>query len=103
MLNKKLNKGRKARKTKWGFMPVPAVTCADGFDVSIQCSSGHYCSPRKDLDDVSLYTHFELGFPSELDELLEEYAEEPGTTETVFHRVPREVIEELLDNHGGIV
>lgn len=78
---------------------------ADGFEVSIQCSYSHRCAPKTTLEneDVDIYTAFELGFPSELDGLLAEYAEDEGTTETVFNFVPRLVVEKLIAKHGGIV
>ena len=45
----------------------------------------------------------ELGFPSQYDELIEEYAEDCDYTRTVYGYVPIEVVEKLLEKHGGIV
>lgn len=45
----------------------------------------------------------ELGFPSELDPILDEYAEEPGTSDTVFGYVPIAIVNELISKHGGII
>ena len=44
--------------------PHKGITCGDGFNISIQASSNHYCEPRIDGIDI-LYTSVELGFPSE--------------------------------------
>jgi hypothetical protein len=36
------------------------IKCADGYNVSIQASSGHYCTPRETMQDVQYYSSFEL-------------------------------------------
>lgn len=43
----------------------PIAVCADGFNLSIQASSMHYCRPSKDLQDGD-YSKVELGmsFPA---------------------------------------
>ena len=80
----------------------PAVYCADGFNVSIQAGEPWYCSPR--IDDASEYTHVELGFPSEEDELIESYAEDPeNLCDTVYGWVPVETVNELISKHGGFM
>lgn len=68
--------------------------CADGFEISIQQSPVHYCN----TDEV------ELGFPSEPDQLIMEYAEDASDpTETVYGCVPIPVVDKLVLKHGGIV
>jgi hypothetical protein len=77
------------------------VTCDDGYNVSIQASEGHYCTPRKDNAD---YTAVELGFPSVADDLLTTYAENSSKpTETVYGWVPVDVVAQLIVKHGGLV
>ena len=76
------------------------VMCADGFKVSIQASSAHYSVPR---DNVRAYRACELGYPSEADDLIKEYAEGEDYTDTVYAYVPAKVIQALLEKHGGIV
>ena len=76
------------------------VVCDDGFFVSVQASKTHYCRPRINSGP---YSRVELGFPSE--EVLEwmEYAEtseEP--TQSVYGWVPVEIVDEILEQHGGI-
>lgn len=77
-----------------------AIVCNDGFSVSAQGSSFHYCSPR--ITDDS-YTAIELGFPSQEDELINSFAEDNSQyTETVYGWVDMEIVEKLIDKHGGI-
>ena len=77
-----------------------AITCADGFNMSVQGSSFHYCSPR---DDSGSYTHVEVGFPSKKERVLMPYCGDPDKpTGTVYANVPVEVIAALIKKHGGI-
>jgi len=77
------------------------VVCADGFRISIQASSAHYSVPRA---KARAYRACELGYPSESDDLIKEYAEdETDYTDTVYAYVPAKVIQALLEKHGGIV
>ena len=78
----------------------PRLFCNDGFSISVQASSFHYCKPR--LDGIQDYESVELGFPSMEDELINEYAEDEPYTETVYGYVPIEIVEELINKHGGI-
>ena len=79
----------------------PRITCADGFSVSIQASASHYCQP---CTNDATYTHLELGFPSEAESSLMEYADSYGEpTETVYTYVPADTILRILESHGGIV
>lgn len=80
----------------------PPVKCKDGFSISIQASQYHYCSPRVDGDVI--YDEVELGFPSAEDELIAEFAEDPDDlTKTVYGGVPVEIVNQLIEKHGGIV
>lgn len=84
-----------------GFV-CPKAVCADGFEISIQASSAHYCFPRETGSDI--YMNYELGFPSCKDDLIASYAEDPGNpTETIYPMVPADVVEKLVEKHGGIV
>lgn len=79
--------------------PAERIVCADGFSISVQAGAGNYCSPR---DNVGDWHQFELGFPSEADELIQKYAEEPEyPTETVYGWVPMKVVVALVKKHGG--
>lgn len=87
-----------------GVLPmrqVRAIRCADGLELSVQASSGHYCTPRQDLGP---WTMVEVGFPSQRVEELMEYAEDPDKpTETVYGWVPVEVVEKIVNDHGGVI
>ena len=84
------------------FRPRPRVKCADGFSISVQANEYTYCSPR--ITYPGEYKAVELGYPSEPDELIEEYAEDwDDLTDTVYGYVPIEVVDKLLEKHGGIV
>ena len=80
----------------------PRVKCKDGFKISIQASEGHYCSPSVDGDVI--YNEVELGYPNMEDELIAEYAEDPDKlTDTVYGWVPVDIVNKLIEKHGGIV
>lgn len=80
----------------------PAIECADGFTISVQASEGHYCSPR--IDGADQYENVELGFPNMEEPLIADYAEDPDDlTLTVYGYVPIEVVNKLIEKHGGIV
>jgi hypothetical protein len=80
----------------------PRAICKDGFSISIQAGSGLYCHPRQDW--MYEYDMVELGYPSNPDDLIAEYAEDPDDlTGTVYAYVPVEVVDQLLEKHGGLV
>lgn len=80
----------------------PPVKCKDGFSISVQASKGHYCLPSVDGDVI--YDAVELGFPNAEEELIAEYAEDPDEpTNTVYGYVPVEIVNQLIEKHGGIV
>jgi len=80
---------------------VRKVVCRDGFSMSVQASSGHYCSPR---NDEGPWETVEVGFPSIIEPLLWDYADEPGAwTDTVYGYVPIELVAAVIEVHGGLV
>lgn len=77
----------------------PPVICKDGFTMSVQASINHYCKPRI---DEGPWTHVEIGFPNKIEPLLWQYAESPGEwTDTIYARVPVEVVAAVVEVHGG--
>jgi hypothetical protein len=84
------------------IMPsIPRLEMEDGFTMSVQAGSHSYSTPR---EMVGEYEELEVGFPSECEPLLEEYAEDSADlTETVYGYVPAEVILEVIEKHGGLV
>ena len=78
------------------------VVCADGFKMSVQAHEGSYCTPR--VSGADRYEEVEVGFPSEREELIMQYAEEPDApTQTVYGYVPVQIVTNVLAKHGGIV
>ncbi len=91
---------QKTNKKGHGYNIRPEITCKDGFKMSVQASAGHYCNPREDND---VYWSMEIGYPSSKEESILEYAEQPELpTDTVYGYVPNDVIDALIEKHGGI-
>ena len=81
------------------------ITCADGFGLSIQASASHYCSPKSNFGP---YDAVEVGYPSEQppDEWAEYYDGsisdfDNGDATGIFGYVPVEMVEALIEAHGG--
>ena len=87
---------------------LPKIVCADGFEMSVQVGFSLYSTPKK---IAKRYSAVEIGFPSEHEPLIEEYAEtfykEDGEdvtdyTDTVYPYVPVKIVDKVLKKHGGI-
>ena len=79
----------------------PRMVCNDGFVMSVQASSGHYCNPR--VDNAGWYNSVEIGYPSTEEPLIMEYAEnEDAPTDTVYGYVPVIVVDAVIEKHGGL-
>lgn len=89
------------RKDDDPFWLAPRITCADGFSLSVQVHSGAYCRPRDGIgpDWVSAEIGFPSATPSPEVMAYAEYSEDP--TDTVYGYVPIELIDSLIDAHGG--
>lgn len=89
----------------YGPEEIPEVTkrieCNDGFSISVQANTFSYCIPRE--NKAWPYSKVELGFPSTIDDLIEDFSEKPGSTKTVYPYVPIEIVNQLIEKHGGIV
>ena len=80
----------------------PRVQCMDGYSVSVQLGPRLYCSPR--VAGAAYYDKVELGYPSEEDPLINDYAEDSENyTDTVYGYVPVEIVDALFQKHGGII
>lgn len=78
------------------------VVCADGFKMSVQASEYNYCDPR--ISRAERYFSVEVGFPSEREALLMEWAEDSDRpTETVYGYVPSERVGLVIAKHGGMI
>ena len=84
----------------------PLIYCTDGFNMSVQAGETHYSTPKKHNADH--YESVEIGFPSVEEPLISEYVEStfddqpPKFTETVYPYVPVEIVDKVLEKHGGI-
>jgi hypothetical protein len=90
---------RETFKTE-GYYHRPRVICNDGFIMSVQGGTANYSSPRK---NCSMFSSMEIGFPSEKEILIMKFAEDKGNpTGTVYGWVDVDVIQSVIDKHGGI-
>ena len=85
---------------------LPKIICSDGFTMSVQVGYSLYSTPKK---VAKRYSAVEIGFPSEPEELIKEYAEfapfdEDTTdyTDTVYPYVPVKIVDKVLKKHDGI-
>ena len=87
---------------------LPQIVCSDGFKMSVQVGFSLYSTPKK---VAKRYSAVEIGFPSEHEPLIEEFAEtfykEDGEdvtdyTDTVYPYVPVRIVDKVLKKHGGI-
>ena len=86
---------------------LPHIVCEDGFSMSVQVGYSLYSTPKK---VAKRYSAVEIGYPSEHEPLIEEYAEftpfdedeEPDYTDTVYPYVPVKLVNKVLKRHGGI-
>lgn len=81
---------------------VPKLVCMDGLKLSVQASSGHYCSPR--TSNEARYDKVEVGFPSEKVDALMPYVEDPNglPTQTVYAYVPVDILNQVIHDRGGL-
>ena len=78
------------------------IVCKDGFTMSVQANESAYCTPRN--SNISKYTAVEVGYPSDIEDLLMEWAESPDKpTATIYGYVPATQITLVVAKHGGIV
>jgi len=85
---------------------LPHIVCTDGFTMSVQVGYSLYCKPKK---VAKRYSEVEIGFPSDHEPLIEEYAEcftfeelDIDFTNTVYPYVPVKIVDKVLKKHGGI-
>ena len=91
------------------FLVLPRIHCKDGFSISIQVHNGNYCASENGVHTFGTdWKLVEWGFPSEQIDAekyhAEEnfYEEEIDTTQTVGGYVEIELMDTLLQEHGGI-
>ena len=91
------------------YFVLPRIHCKDGFSISIQVNNGNYCASENGVHTFGTdWKLVEWGFPSEQIDAekyhAEEnfYEEEIDTTQTVGGYVEIELMDTLLQEHGGI-
>ena len=81
------------------------IVCSDGFTMSVQANEYAYCEPR--YTGAEQYETVEIGYPSQREELLMEYAEssynDTDPTDTVYAYVPAALVFAVIVKHGGMV
>ena len=91
------------------YFLLPRIHCKDGFNISIQVNRGNYSASENGVHIFGTdWKLVEWGFPSEqidakkynAENYLEE--EEIDTTQTVGGYVEIELMDQLLQEHGGI-
>lgn len=83
--------------SKSGIIRSNKVKCKDGFEIGVQASIWHYCTPRATLRNGERYKKLELGYANAREDLLEEYRDG-----VVYPYVPVDLVNEVLAKHGGI-
>ena len=85
---------------------LPHIVCTDGFTMSVQVGYSLYSTPKK---IAKRYSAVEIGYPSEHEPLIEEYAEcytfeelDIDFTDTIYPYVPVKIVDKVLKKHGGI-
>ena len=76
------------------------LICRDGFSFSLQAGPAHYSEPKAIAEK---YDAWEIGYPSEVEPLWLDW-QEPGhgPTESVYGWVPNDVVNAVIQKHGGI-
>lgn len=92
----------------WGrsYQFCKRIVFANGESVSIQAGAFHYSYPRKDSVNwtYSIYTDFELGYPSvkPSNEIMQYIENKENPTGTVYAYVPVQLIVNWINENGGL-
>ena len=103
------------------YFHCPKIVCKDGFNVSLQINNGNYCQSENGYRELGVdWQQVEFGFPSMNDKNMFKYSEmydscswDDDNNEIPFNedgfdvtgtvgRIPVDVMQTILDNHGGI-
>ena len=87
-----------------GFRIYNKVPTKMGYDLSIQCSEHHYCTPKK-INELNSYNTFEVAilwqnsfiYPSELENFPRKKELDKCHEGTVFGYVPQDLVEDLYN------
>ena len=99
-----LLRGGRREEDNYGYKSVEKaqrINCVDGFSMSVQASSFHYCTPRENYTEF--WSEVEVGFPSEVEGKLVQWAENlDDLTGTVYGYVPVKIVVDVINSHGGV-
>lgn len=81
---------------------TPRIVCMDGNSLSVQAGEHNYSNPRENFGP---YYKVEVGYPSQRFEPLMPYIDGDANTDptsTVYGYVPIEIVQDIVDQCGGI-
>lgn len=86
------------------YFYLPRIRCNDGFSISIQVNNGNYCASENGTRQFGFnWVEVEWGFPSEeIDGVKYNAEDEDNTTDTVGGYVDINLIDGLIEEHGGL-
>lgn len=85
------------------YFHLPRVFCKDGFSISIQICKSSYSGSENGIRKFGIdWKLVEWGFPSQPIDAEKYMCESSETTTSVGGYVPVELMEELIEEHGGI-
>lgn len=85
------------------YFHLPRVYCNDGFSISIQICKMSYSGTENGIRTFGIdWKLVEWGFPSQPIDGEKYMSENTETTTSVGGYVPVELMEELIEEHGGI-
>lgn len=85
------------------YFHLPRIFCNDGFSISIQICKSSYSESENGIRTFGIdWKLVEWGFPSQPIDAEKYMCESSETTTSVGGYVPVELMEELIEEHGGI-
>lgn len=104
------NGNKRIAKSKYRFnlFIIPRIYCKDGFNISIQIHDGAYCSSENGYRTFGMiWKEVEWGYPSEPIDAIRYNCEDSdkgndATMNSIGSYVSLDLMEELLNQHGGI-
>lgn len=80
----------------------PTVHCNDGFELDIQASEFHNCSPKKRLP-YGGYKTLEIVSTSKPEDILNSYCGRNKNDNFYYNNIPIFIINDIINKHGGII
>lgn len=89
---------------KYNMFFIPRLVANDGFNISVQVHNGSHCASENGVREFgNKFRLVEWGFPSEEIDAVKFNAEDSENVKgTVGAYVEVELIDELIENHGGL-